>query len=1194
MSSRTPVEGEPGGTITPLIRDVAGPLALARGLADRSREPMLLTSGDGTVIYANAAAASLFGAAPPQLAGRDLRVLVPGCPGDLRSESGTRTWRVRIPALAGASTEMEVRLGALDPPRCSVLALVAAEPRPAIESDHAGVELERWALAAQGSTDGFWHRPDVGLDDAWWSPRLYEMLGYAPGEIAPRFTAIVERLHPQDRPRFLAERERHLLRGEPLDIEVRLRHRRGDYRRFRVRALVTRERDGHPVSLSGSFQDVTELHRAREALETNQARMRDLATAASDFFFEMDERFTITWLSDNFAQVTGIEPESLLGRDSASRRPAGNVADAEAWDRYVAVLERRAPFRDLVRSRLRPDGHIVYAALSGQPVFDEHGVFRGYRGSGTDVTARVMMENALRESEEKYRTIVETDHDAVLVVDACEHVVLDANTAATSLYGLDGKSLLGRSATTLAADSTSARGLLESVSDGGAARRQRDTHRHADGHTFPVEVSARRVRLSGRDAIVCMVRDVSEREQALAALEQSEARFKALIENAPFEIWLKDADGRYLFANPSVAAGWGKPVEEIIGRTVHDLFDAEFAGRSARQDREVMETNMPAVLEFTTRRQGQEREIYRVKFPIPDASGRAAGVGAISHDITDRRRDQAALELSERRFRDFADLAADYFWETDENLVYTFVSERCLEVNGIPAEEVLGRRALEVYEDNSDDDDLKVQHRADIAARRPTQMEWNRTRPDGSVVRVFVRTRPMFDGDGRFLGYRGITRDVTGPHEMAAQLAFQATHDALTGLVNRGEFERRLARLLESARTEGSSHALCYLDLDQFKVVNDTCGHMAGDALLERLAETLTFRVRQRDTVARLGGDEFGVLIEHCSVAQATRVASVLHQALSDFVFSWEDKQFQVGASVGLVPITPEWGDVADVLGAADSACYLAKDQGRNRIHVYSRDDAELTRRRGEMNWVSHISGALADDRFRLRAQPVVPLAPRRAGAHHCELLVMMVDRDGNEILPGAFLPAAERYNLATRIDRWVIRAALAWLADDRDNRGRPALTGINLSAQSLGEVDFLKYVRSECGRAQVPASRLCFEITETAAISNLDTARRFMNELKRDGARFALDDFGKGLSSFGYLRALPVDYIKIDAQFVRDLLTDPIDLAMVRAINDVARLMEKRTIAEGVESHETLAKLREVGVDYAQGFAIGAPRFID
>jgi diguanylate cyclase (GGDEF)-like protein/PAS domain S-box-containing protein len=793
------------------------------------------------------------------------------------------------------------------------------------------------------------------------------------------------------------------------------------------------------------------------------------ALAASDFFFELDERFTITWLSGNVTRVSGIDPGALLGRSLEQRQPP--PAQAEEWQRYVATLRRQQAFRDFVRTRALPDGRTIYTAISGYPVFDDAGGFRGYRCSATDVTARITMEKALRESE---------------------------------------------------------------------------------------------------------------------------ARFKALLENAPFEIFLKDTAGRYVLVNASVVNAWERPPEAIIGCTAADLFPEAVAASVCEEDARILREGKPESRILQTERHGNRAELFRVKFPILDTSERASAIGCITLDITEHNRTLEALETSERRFRDFADLAADYLWETDENLVFTFVSERCLDVNGIAPEQVLGRSIGNAFDATGEDEQRLALARANIAARRPVENEQTRTRPDGTTVRVYVCGKPIFDDDGAFRGYRGITRDITEAHELSARLAYQATHDSLTGLVNRAEFERRLERMLESARRDGSSHALCYLDLDQFKVVNDTCGHLAGDALLERLAETLTFRVRQRDTVARLGGDEFAVLIEHCSVEQAMRVASTLHEAISEFVFTWEGKRFQVGVSVGLVPITPDLGDAADVLGAADSACYVAKDQGRNRIHVYAKDDAELARRRGEMSWVSHISGALAEDRFRLRAQPVVPLMPRRAGAHHCELLVVMIDPDGNEIPPGSFLPAAERYNLATRIDRWVVRAALTWLADVRNERGRPALCGINLSAQSLGDTGFLEYVRAECAHAGVSASRLCFEITETAAIANLDTARRFMDALRSDGARFALDDFGKGLSSFGYLRSLPVDYVKIDAQFVRDLLHDPIDLAMVRSINEVARLMNKYTIAEGVESHEILAKLREVGVDYAQGYAIGVPRYID
>jgi diguanylate cyclase (GGDEF)-like protein len=441
--------------------------------------------------------------------------------------------------------------------------------------------------------------------------------------------------------------------------------------------------------------------------------------------------------------------------------------------------------------------------------------------------------------------------------------------------------------------------------------------------------------------------------------------------------------------------------------------------------------------------------------------------------------------------------------------------------------------------------------------------------------------------------FNSMTTRLSG---MVKDLEHQASHDALTALVNRQEFERRLQRVIETARTKGAEHALCYLDLDQFKVINDTCGHEAGDELLRQVGGVLQQRTRKRDTLARLGGDEFGVLMEHCSLTQARRVAHGLREAIEGFRFIWEGRTFEVGVSIGLVCITDVSGSILNILSAADRACYAAKDQGRNRVHVYDEGDAELARRHGEMQWVARIPQALEEHRFHLVRQPIVPLNSGLSEGEHYELLIRMEDEEGRIVLPGAFLPAAERYNLSVKIDRWVIAKALAWLKGDPKQLKGLFLCTINLSGRSLGDEEFLEFIIRQFDETDIPAEKVCFEITETAAIANLFNATRFINALKKRGCRFALDDFGSGLSSFAYLKNLPVDYLKIDGAFVKDMVDDPIDLAMVKSINEIGQAMGKKTIAEHVENEAILEKLKlpEIGVDYAQGYGIAQPRPIE
>ncbi len=456
---------------------------------------------------------------------------------------------------------------------------------------------------------------------------------------------------------------------------------------------------------------------------------------------------------------------------------------------------------------------------------------------------------------------------------------------------------------------------------------------------------------------------------------------------------------------------------------------------------------------------------------------------------------------------------------------------------------------------------------------------------NGEFKAITASAAPIRSRGGAVLGAIMVLRDVTESREMARRLNWQARHDALTGLYNRQEIEARLEEHLEQARMEGTAHAFLYLDLDQFKLVNDTSGHLAGDELLRQLAYLLKQQIRAGDTIARLGGDEFGILLSGCPLKEAEEIADKLRRTVEEFRFVWDETSFELGVSIGLVQLDENSEGVTAVLSAADVACYTAKDLGRNRYHLYTPDDQELSRRHSEMSWVSRIRQALDENRLELYQQRIAPIQQADAPSH-VEILLRMRDENGDMVPPAQFIPAAERYNLMGLVDRWVIDNTLAALREPT----APRRVAINLSGTSLGDEQLLEYIRERLEHHGIDATRLTFEITETAAITHLATAIHFIGELKKIGCRFALDDFGSGLSSFTYLKNLPVDYLKIDGSFVKDLIDDPIDLAMVDAINRVGRVMGIRTIAEFVENDAIKARLVELGVDYAQGYGIARP----
>ncbi|MDH5353544.1 MAG: EAL domain-containing protein [Gammaproteobacteria bacterium] len=571
--------------------------------------------------------------------------------------------------------------------------------------------------------------------------------------------------------------------------------------------------------------------------------------------------------------------------------------------------------------------------------------------------------------------------------------------------------------------------------------------------------------------------------------------------------------------------------------------------------------------------------------------------GAITvMQLTNRKIQEAreAQKENETKYRDLIENIPDIIYRTDIEGEISFIAGRVKEISGYTEKEALGMKVAEQIYSNPDDRALllaELQQHGQI-----TNFEAKLTRKDGSFWWGSTNARMLIDDEGIVQGVEGIVRDISERKMAEDKLNYQATHDMLTNLINRPEFERRSNRLLSTLSPDSENHAMCFLDLDQFKIINDTCGHSAGDELLRQISVVLKAAVRRRDTLARLGGDEFGVLMEHCSISQAQRACNNILNNLHDFQFLWDGQVFRIGASIGLVAITPDTLDFTELMKRADAACYMAKDLGRHRTHLYHPEDTKLVERKGEMQWVTRIHQALEDNRFCLYAQPIVPL---NKDSHidkgdHYEILLRMLGKDGKVIPPGAFLPAAERYSLIETLDSWVIKHLFEFFKSNPEVVKNTNMVSINLSGPSLTNESFLEFINTQLDRSGVDPGKICFEITETVAISNLAAANSFISILKQIGCHFALDDFGSGLSSFAYLKNLPVDFLKIDGMFVKDIVEDPIDHAMVKSINEIAQVMKIQTIAEFVEDDEIRMMLQAIGVDYAQGYGIGKPFPID
>jgi len=560
---------------------------------------------------------------------------------------------------------------------------------------------------------------------------------------------------------------------------------------------------------------------------------------------------------------------------------------------------------------------------------------------------------------------------------------------------------------------------------------------------------------------------------------------------------------------------------------------------------------------------------------------------------TDRTHTLMALKASEAKYRElFQNVTAGVF-QTSLDGKFLSANPAMVRLLGYDTEEeLLGldiAKEVYMYPDSRDNWSRTILEKGEI---RNSELVLRKR--DGTKIVVLENAQAVRSHTGEVMYFQGALTDITEAHEQSKRLSYDASHDALTGLINRREFELRVERALEDRKVDKTEHAVCYMDLDKFKVINDSCGHVAGDELLRQLGAVLHARVRQGDTIARLGGDEFGVLLNHCTRENAIQVSKNLLRAIRDFKFAWNQRHFPVGASIGLVPIDDSFANVTDVLSAADAACYQAKDQGRNRLHIYEPNDQTQGHYSGEIQWASRVKKALTNDEFMLDIQPIIPVKASARSSRYLEILVRMRDENGRQIPPGAFLPTVERYNLMGQLDSWVLKHTLAELSKESAPLDKIGRVFINLSADTLLDSHFAGSLSTILKQSQVPPTKLCFEVTEASAMTNLTKANATINAVRELGCRFALDDFGTGVSSFAYLKALNVDYLKIDGVHIRDLANDKGDYEIVKAITHVGHALGREVIAESVESKRVLTALKEIGVDFVQGYTLAPPRPIE
>ena len=769
-----------------------------------------------------------------------------------------------------------------------------------------------------------------------------------------------------------------------------------------------------------------------------------------------------------------------------------------------------------------------------------------------------------------------------------------ANQAYADLFGLSAQALRGRHLHEVMPPEVLALSLGPIQAALGGERQQFERSRVTpDGRELVERVSYVPDTRSEPPGLLVFIEDVSELRGLTREARQLAERFQSLYERTPAMLHSMDRDGRLISVSDTWLQTLGYERHEVLGRLSTDFLTE--ASQAKARDFVIpafFETGEVHDIDYQFAcRNGALVDVLMSAVCERDESGAFVRSLAVSTNVSQQTRLRSELRAQHELMRVTMESIADAVMTTDCQGHIEWMNPVAVQLTGWPLAEALGRPIDEVFHLIHEETHARVESpvvRALCHGTATTLPEFTTlVCRDGSLRGIDDSAAPIRGPDGAVRGAVLVFHDVSEQRRLSAEVSYRATRDSLTGLINRAEFDLRLNRAFSSARQSVREHALMYIDLDQFKLVNDACGHAAGDTLLKDVAQLLLHVVRSRDTLARVGGDEFAILMEDCTAPQARRVAQAICDQLEIYRFLYEGHRFRIGASIGLVPLDARWPSVDAVMQAADTACYTAKEGGRNRVHEWFDSDELIHARHDDMQWASRLSQALDEGRLVLYAQRIEKMvAPAEAGLH-LEILLRLVDDAGQVVPPGAFIPAAERYNQITRLDRWVLQNALNWLMRQADG---VAMVSVNLSGHSMVDRKFQDFALGKIRDLGPLAGKLCLEVTETAAINNLNAGKAFLSAVRQLGALVALDDFGAGASFFGYLKHLPVDFLKIDGQFVKEILSCPLDRAAVACFQEVASLCGISTIAEFVESQAVLDELSVIGVHYAQGYHLHRP----